>query len=424
MEGIHFKIDWYSAVFKGYSLRQVAKLFRMDDAFPAFLESGFPTSIGAFSYFAYCYNQAKFFVQASDLACVSEDIKRSDSIFDVIFPKIKFDLSGQALDWLRQTYFEGAEGSDGKLLDDFLRTHFERSDPTRVDFTYDFIDYRPSLFSEMIEFVKFQESMGVYRLNCKGLPSGLTYSYRLGDQSTLYLGSTNCTKLLRVYDKKRQFSDPVTHGWKVPENQLPFGYCNSWIRFEYQCRREAAGQLLFQPYDDVLHMSKSILMLIFDRYAFRDACTSRFTKKGGVLKFWLDLVPDWATYDSIIQIPHFVQLEDYKTRSRRYLKEQAFKPIACNIATEGTINFLHFLAETLRSIQLGCDDQDESVSFLSHSRLSGFLSTLTSMGIHSDDLSDAPGIVVKNDRYYFDFEFAYWYQSIFPFEEISLEGVS
>lgn len=418
MEGIHFKIDWYSGVFTGYSLRQVAALFRMTDAFPAFLDSGFPTSIGTYSYFAYCWNNVKFFIRQSDLACVQREIMQSDSIFDVVFPKIKFDLSGSALQWLRQERFEGSDQSDGKLLDDYLRTHFERFDPTRVDFAYDFVDYKPSLFQEMVEWVKYQESLGVYRLTCKGLPSGLTYSYRLGDQSTLYLGGTNCEKLLRVYDKKRQFFDPQAGVWKVPEKQLEYGYCSSWIRFEYQCRRKAASQILYQDYDDLRHMSKSVLMIIFERYAFRDPSVNRWQKKAGVLQFWLDLTPDWVKYDSIIQIPHFVELESYLTRSRRFVKEAAFKPISMQVACNGIISFLHDLASTLHSMQRGCDSEDPDVSFVSTQRFSSWCATLASCGI-VDPAKDAPGLVVYNNEYFFDFEFAAWYQSIFPFEEVS-----
>lgn len=416
MEKINFQLDWFSGVFQGYSLRQIAHLFRMDEAFPAFLEAGFQTSIGCFSYFAYCFNGAKFFIQASDLAVVKQEILRSDSIFDVIFPKIKFDLSGSALDWLRKNRFEYVDPAGG-LLDDYLRTHFERFDPTRVDFTFDFINYKPNLFSEMVEWIKYQESLGVYRLTCKGLPSGLTYSYRLGDQSTLYLGSPTCSKLLRVYDKKRQFYDPMKAVWKKPEKDLPFGHPDSWIRFEYQCRREAASQILYQQYDDMLHMSKSVLMLIFDRYAFRDPSVNRWQKKAGVLQFWLDLQPDWVKYDSIIQISHFVQLEDYLTRSKRYIKEVAFKPIAINIAKDGILLFLSFLAQRLHDLQYGCDDEDESISFVNQCSLNGFLASLTSVGI--SDITQAAGLVQIDGIYHFDFEFADWYKSAFPYEEVS-----
>lgn len=416
MEKINFQIDWFSGVFQGYSLRQIAALFRIDEAFPAFLEAGFPTSIGCFSYFAYCFNGAKFFIQQSDLAVVQQDILRSDSIFDVIFPKIKFDLSGSALDWLRKNRFEHVN-PEGGLLDDYLRKHFDRFDPTRVDFAYDFIDYKPTLFSEMIEWIKYQESLGVYRLTCKGLPSGLTYSYRLGDQSTLYLGSPACTKLLRVYDKKRQFYDPMKRIWKKPSSDLPFGQPDSWIRFEYQCRREAARQLLYQQYDDVLHMSKSVLMMIFDRYAFRDPAVNRWQKNAGVLSFWLSLQPEWAKYDSIVQISHFVQLEDYLTRSKRYIREVAFKPIAANIAHDGIITFLFLLAKQLADMQSGTLSDDESTSYISQCSLAGFLSTLTSIGI--SDISEAQGLVEVDGVYHFDYEFADWYQSIYKLQEVS-----
>lgn len=417
MEGIYFRLDWFSGIFQGYSLRQIAHLFRLDDAMPAFVENGFPTSIGCFQYFAYTWNNCKWFIQASDLAVVGQDVIKSDGIFDVIFPKIKFDISGTGLDWLREHYFEGAEGSDGVMLDDYLRTHFDRFDPTRVDFTFDFVDYRPSLFSEMIEWIKYQEALGVYRLTCKGLCGGVSYTYKLGSESTLYLGSPTCEKLLRVYDKKRQYYDPMLKIWKKAEKDLPYGHPDSWIRFEYQCRRKAAAQILYQPYDDCKHMSKSVLMLIFDRYAFRDPSVNRWQKKAGVLKFWLDLVPDWAHFDDIIQIKHFVQLDGYLERSKKYIKEVAFKSIAVNIAHDGIISFLKFLADRLAALQRGTRDEDEGIAFVSQCSMASFLSTLSSTGIN--DLSDAVGLVECEDGLHFDFELSDWYKSLFPLEEVS-----
>lgn len=196
-----------------------------------------------------------------------------------------------------------------------------------------------------------------------------------------------------------------------------FGHPDSWIRFEYQCRREAASQILYQQYDDMLHMSKSVLMLIFDRYAFRDPSVNRWQKKAGVLQFWLDLQPDWVKYDSIIQISHFVQLEDYLTRSKRYIKEVAFKPIAINIAKDGTLLFLSFLAQRLHDLQYGAEDEDESIAFVNQCSLNGFLASLTSVGI--SDISQAAGLVQIDGIYHFDFEFADWYKSAFPYEEVS-----
>lgn len=391
--GIYFKIDWLSMMFEGWSIRKIAQYYNINQAFPDYLENGFDINIGGINHFAYDWNGIKWFVKSADLQSVPDDVKHSESIFDVIFPKIKFDLSGQALDFLRENYFEGS-GENRPILDDFLRIQPFGADCTRVDFAFDYVEYKPELFSQMIRFVMDQAQAGRSLLLCKGLNGGISYSYRLGDQSTLYLGSTGCEKILRIYDKRRQFFDPNKQCWKVSEDKLLYGKVDSWNRIEYQVRRRAANQILYQPFDNNIDFSQMVLRLIYDRYAFRDPEVDRHSSKCDVLPFWQELAPDWDHYESIVQNSHFVQSEEYIKRCKKYIQNIAFRPLFAYIARYGLCSFVGFLQGILRSIQQNVDSPDQSVSFEAQLRRAGLYTALSNQSGECPDICDFKGLSI------------------------------
>lgn len=398
--GIVPKIDWFSAVYKDYTIQEIASLYRIDVALPAYMEHSFSTSIGGTEFIAYDWMGCKWFISNVDLSAIDPAILSTEGIFHVRFPKIKFDLSGLALEYLRHHFFEGVNSSD--TLDSWLRVPQKDVVATRLDVAFDFVNYKPELFHDMAEWVKYQESQGNYRLLCAGLPSGLTYSLRMGDQSTLYLGSTGCDKLLRVYDKKRQFYDPVKNIWTVPESSLSYGFVESWNRIEFQLRRQPANDVLYNEYLNDADFYKCVLQLVFKRYAFRDPSVSIDHKAPVIMPFWLSLTPEWDRWMDLIPIKNFVESEPYIKKATSYIENTAFRAIFTYIAIYGVDGFLLLLQNVFDRIQKGVDVDGE---FLNNKlRWLALQSALVNSGCSS--LSDCKGLIQNSDGSY-SFNFNY-----------------
>lgn len=294
---IYSKIDWYTAIFSDMSFNTVLRWLGLEDYITEFCENVYEQCQGLED--KYIFNFRGVRLETNQWNFYGEQIVEGtmqEHLFDKVLPKIRLDISGSGLDNLR------ALGMD---VDTFLRTQTDEngeyvmpqpSHVTRIDFAFDLVNYLPEFLDTLIEYCENNHTPADRvcivsdraRSGC-----GIKYSIRKGGQKTLYLGATTSEKMLRVYDKKLQYTNPEGTQY-VKEN--PYDNPDSWIRIELQCRKDTAHGLCFPENKQLDHLA--ILKYIYDNYAFAEEGTTQYNRRPA--QFWVDLF-DWDTIVAIIQ---------------------------------------------------------------------------------------------------------------------------
>lgn len=291
---IYCKIDWLTVIFENCSLNHVLRWLKLEDAVSDFCAAAYEQSRGFDNVFKFAYNG--IILETSSFNFYGVDL--TVSIFDTIVPRIRLELSGSALDYLR---------SMGLDMDQYRFTapvlplcgsyHF-----TRADFAYDFVNYMPEFVDQMLDHV-YTNMLPSGRVPLASTKGAIGCRVITGGQKTIYLGSPQADKMLRVYDKKMQYVD-LTSG--LYKKQNPFDDPESWFRIEWQIRNKLAHNLVLDSSQDF----KSILRLIFNNYAF--AKGNHDINHAGprpVVDFWLKLF-NWKEVETrIIQNANYVQCE-------------------------------------------------------------------------------------------------------------------
>ena len=336
--GIHFKLDWFTAMFEECSIMDVLDIVGINLGYDLlevysnlYLSSkGYGTDI--------TFNFDGINIKTDLYACYkvfhTDDLDSIDPLdfFNAKFCKIRLDLSGKALDQLR---------SSGLDVEAYFSTPFEIEFPrsyhvTRCDFAFDLVDYAPTFLDSCINACNsFSTSSG--RLFTSTGGGGMKYGLRTGDQRTLYIGSPRSDKLLRIYDKRFQFEQgnrlasdcPYNDGDLVPD---------SWTRVELQTRNSLAQNLLY-IYKDPLEIFK----FIFDNFAIRQ-------DRGldaPICEEWLNLF-DWSVIPSIIQNAKSVQYETILERAEKYIYNIALSNIYVVACNHGWDYFQNLRSEFIR----------------------------------------------------------------------------
>lgn len=380
---IYSKLDWYTVVLYSTDIFSVLdKLEIKHDYFEEFLESGYERSQGFSSVFVWYCNNINIEVKFDDY--LSTD---ADSLFTTKFSKVRLDISGKGLDYLRSRKFDvdthftdhtfwGERGTDYKI--------------TRSDFAFDFVNYQGEFLDNFLNWIKERERDGVISAkNARlfvGRPSGIQYSYRCGDQKTLYLGSTRGDKLVRIYDKLLEQSKNGVLMNKLPksftENE-PDGNVDSWFRIEFQTRRKCADDYLF----GIDHDLSRVLRVMFEEYRVRE-------KDGTALPFieklykWDDLPPIRKMFD-FVQSP--VKVLD---SAAACITGRGFKSIFTFIARYGIDQFIELVNERAKSI---FRIDTATCAFTERSLRNNISNMLEDEGITLDDL---PGLVRHGNEFY------------------------
>lgn len=306
MTGIFFSIDYYTAMFYDVKPVDVIAWCGLDPEVVCddFFKSRYEQKQGVWDEVRFVYNYVMVQIRSHYLYGKSDD---DLSIFDMEIPEVRLDLSGQALDFLRGVWKE-----KGKSLDDVLRDQsylLPRQNVTRCDFAFDFVNYKPDCLRELIDYVQNNHTVND-RVLTLHQTSAMVYELKLGGQMTLYLGSKQSDKFLRVYDKRLERSDGYGSYCK------PNDYCNpdSWIRFEWQTRRLVAQALLFAEYEGADFNSLSLLKEMYKTYTFADLSTPKHRREAAT--FWQDLF-DWQIIPSIIQNKNVVSMVKPYAQRRR-----------------------------------------------------------------------------------------------------------
>lgn len=295
---IYCKIDWFTVMFFDCSMNHVLSWLHMDDCVSEFCAAAFQQSRGYDEVFKFIYNGVM--LETSSFNFYGEDM--SVSIFDTVVPKIRLELSGSALDYLR---------SIGVDMDSYRLVKPQLPDGgsyhvTRCDWAYDFINYCPEFIDQMIDHINIHK-LPSERIPLASTKSAISCKLVTGGQKTIYLGSPQSDRMLRVYDKRMQSINLQT-GTYVKAN--PYGDPDSWFRIEWQTRNKLANELALSvtPTGE-FNDSKSILKMIFEKYAFADGQMDARNKARGAVDFWLKLF-DWKDIESrIVQNAKYVEYE-------------------------------------------------------------------------------------------------------------------
>lgn len=287
---IYSKIDWYTAIFQDMTFNDVLRWVGLDpDIYVSdFLKTQIVRCSGYDNVLVFNYEGVSVETSYFNYFKSPELLEVTDC-FDVVVPIVRLDISGRGLDFLR---------SKGLEPDSHLRDYESAPKPmhiTRADFAYDLVDYKPDFLDTCIDYVESNHTKDGRLCIYHGV--GLKYSLRTGGEKTLYIGSKNSDKMLRIYDKKLQYYDLNTDSYikPVPFEDNPQPY--SWIRIELQTRNKVADSLIFGDGDML-----SIFRYIFDTYCFSDVANT--TKQNRVpAKFWQELF-DWQEIPRIIQNFH------------------------------------------------------------------------------------------------------------------------
>ena len=381
--GIYTKLDYYTAIWEGCSIRDIIEYLQLDYVHDEFFENSLRISHGYESYFVFSYQQIMIQIPHGVL-CLHPNLEIDDTaILDFVFESLRVEIGGSALDNLRLLW---AESGFEISVDTYLRTPFEpvrgRMHVTRCDFAFDLINYMPEFLDKVIDHLNSIDTQRVHIFCRQG---GCAYSVRSGGhEKTVYLGSKSSPEMLRIYDKKLE-STTEDGLWR---KETPFNGCESWIRLELQCRRERAHGLCFGDGDEY-----SVFRYIYEHYAFRDVSFSSDTQK--VLPFWIELF-DWDNVPPIIQNLQFKEVVNVLERAEKYVLGTAFSSIAVLVAEYGFMGFVTRLRDELRRMQDPGEDQ------IAQRRWRSVLFKLKNIKGHNL-ISDLPGLTIKNNTVDFKF---------------------
>ena len=333
---IYAKLDWYSCMLYNTSIEKILQKLRIEtDLYEEMLNSCYERSYGFQSHAVFSMHGISCEIKWDDYLSTEQG-----TLFDTEFAKIRLDISGQGLDYLRQFC------QIDKLLttEDFWGAP-EDFNVTRSDFAFDFVNYQPEFLDTFLNYIKDRERSGSLSARCSRLACSqhrnIQYSYRCGDQKTLYLGSTRGDKLLRIYDKLLQYSKNGVIVKPLPEAFKDEGEVTSWFRIEFQTRRKSASSYLFGINNDL----SRVLRCMFDEYLVRD-------EQGKPLEFILDLY-DWEKLPPIIQNAKFEPIERVLDHAHSYVTGQAFRSIFLLLLRYGADGFIKIINKRAFDMYMG-----------------------------------------------------------------------
>lgn len=329
-KGIVCLIDWYSCIFEDRTINEVLTWIQISkDVYgDEFINNSYERAMGIDDCIVFSYNNIN--IEAKNAYFYGKEI--DENLLDVVIPKIRLDISGKGLQFLR---------NQGINIDLYLRNEknlVEGQHITRCDFAFDFINYQGTLLDELIEYIK-ENTTDNQRLVICNLTAALKYKYRTGGEKTVYIGASTSDKMLRVYDKKMQYTD-LASGLYNKEN--PYNNPETWIRMELQTRNKIAHQVCYGEGDFL-----SILKYIYNYYCFADLSTPAHRRKPA--EFWNSLF-NWEEIPSLIQNLQYVQYEPYEVKVERNI-DRNIQSILLYIGMHGVKGLLDRLQKYLITMQ-------------------------------------------------------------------------
>lgn len=297
---VYCKLDWITCMFFDCSMNTVLSWLKLDDLVSDFLLQFYQRCQGYDHRFEFSCNGIMLDCSAFDFYGQQVDV----CIFDKVVPKLRLELSGSGLDFLR---------SRGVDIDNFVRQPINLPEGaqyhfTRCDFAYDFINYCPEFMDQLLDYI-YHNQLPSGRVPIYRMTSGVSCRVVTGGQKIVYLGSNQSDRMLRIYDKRLEQIDKLSWVYKKPN---PYGDPDSWFRIEWQCRNKFANNMLVGVDDQGrMHDFKTILKLIFLKYAFAEGLSGdRHRNHVKPVDFWQNLF-DWEHLEQrIIQNAKYVECKD------------------------------------------------------------------------------------------------------------------
>lgn len=374
-ERIFHKLDWYTVMFGNRSFNDVLQWIGLN---PSIYEDEFFThrseiSQGLENKFVFFYEGISLWVSQADYIIAQAN---SDTCFSIVYPKVRLDISGTGLDFLRSVGID----PDQKFRD--YQNYLQPFNITRADFAFDLVDYKAEFLDELINYCELNVTPNG-RICLLHRSSGLALSIRKGREKTVYLGAPKALQLLRVYDKRLQYFDSDL-GCYLKEN--PYDNPESWIRIELQTRRDRAHELLFAQSDSDYWFG--LLKYIHDFYAFADV--ENTTKQNRVSHEFWDKLFEWDKIERIIQNEYSVQFISYSDRVISSIPRDIFKilkqlAVLSKIGGDGSgrAGIQSFISHSLTSLF----DYDDPRMCVRRERLLNTLNVLFTEG--SIDIADS-----------------------------------
>lgn len=354
---VYRKIDWWQGMFYncsfGYVLEHFVGLPR--DYFDSFLDDGnqFVKDIRGFGvrqYFTFegINLNASY---SSVLKLIVDSNKEGGSykncILDHVFESVQLQLTGHGLDFCRKHI----KNFDARLhrqpeLDD---NGFPEWKPTRVDFAYDFVNFDIDFYKKCKDYLDdFCYKDGRVFVKCDNPRSSskyvsLSYEVKSGRQRTIYIGSVNSKKFLRIYDKKLEQTDKK--GCLMSHPSPDEGYqVDSWFRIEYQVDDEWAEKFLYSTQN-----LDSIIRYVYDHYAF--VYPKDHPKAGEIVEFWQEILP-WCEYERLVigQNAYSKKVRELSDRIEDNV-ERSMPSVLSFIAKHGLDSYLRLLYAYLIYLQ-------------------------------------------------------------------------
>lgn len=228
-----------------------------------------------------------------------------DQFCNTVFPSIRLAFTGTGLEYLRSenydvehrfmmpSYICDINGNMVANAPDGTRCKI-----TRLDVAFDFLNYPIQIYQTMCKLCNEFETIPGHIFCGLNSKKNVTSKWcaKTGSERTLYLGSTNSEKLVRIYDKLFQYEsskDPISKfPYKTKDGVIP----ESWHRLEMQLKRDEADDLLFKSCGDFTKM----LNWFYYQFALCSA-------KGRVIPEF-EQIFDWELLGSIIQNANYVSV--------------------------------------------------------------------------------------------------------------------
>lgn len=376
---IYAKLDYYSAIFEDTSISEVIYWCGLGERGlkDEFFKAQSERSSGYDDVFVFSYNGVQVDVSKFYLYNKEVDI----SAFDIPLPKIRLNISGKGLDYLRSIGFH---------VDDLFRDQsylLERQHVTRVDFAFDFVNYKQDILDQLIYYVETNQTESG-RIVLKNHTSAFRASVRKVDQKTVYVGATSSDQLLRVYDKRLQNIDRET-GLYTGDN--PYCSPGSWIRFELQLRNRRAHETCLSPIDFT-----GVFHYLHDYYKFADLSTPAHRRE--VVAFWNDFM-NWETLPPIIQNLQIIQ----KVQTQAEKVDNSFSYWVCNfllwISRHGSDGLCAYVNDWIKKMQ---DYEHSECPPIYNKRWKSFLNKVNSLDLNIQKGIERDGLNISdNNKMYF-----------------------
>lgn len=387
-EAIYCKMDWLTLVYKDCSTNEVLASLGFNGSDFVELEKAFSErvqrSLGYLTDLTFNLNGIGFAYRYADVVNkvgpLNVDSVDMFDFFAIDLEYIRIDMSGSGLDWLRSCGIDvdtDYREYDTLSLGGTLNVHV-----TRLDSAFDFVNYSPKFLEHFIGALKLvgNPDTGVVSL-CKAAKqcggNGVKYSIREGTETTVYLGTGKSDKLLRIYDKLKQYDLAGKMGQcpYICNGEVPF----SWFRIELQCRREPmCHKVLFGG------NMESTLRFIDENFAI----CGKDRKK---VPSWQYLF-DWETLPRIIQNAKYVSITSRRERAENYIQNTAMGNLGICAAYNGINAIIKWLNDWLFRLQTS----DHPIDI---KRWQNFRCALLSDSLHY------PSYFVKNAKGLYEFKF-------------------